>query len=148
MKDCPFPQKPFTLRNSEEFLDAVKFDNPEIVKQAVECNYKYLFEYDYFRQTAYHWAAKLGNEKILEILLNGGPACNQFDHKYRTPLYLAALNNEKNCVNLLLRYGANPALADEEGKKPEDVTTNEEIRQVLINAFDKSDDIHQSKLIN
>ena len=127
----PFPQKPFELRGSEEFFDYVKFNNYELVKQALEINIRYLYQYDYFKQTAIHWAAKLGYEKMLELFLRYKRRCNIYDKDLRTPLYIAALNNQKRFVELLLDKGGNPFITDKDGKKPEEVTTNTDIKILL-----------------
>ena len=104
----PFPQRPFELRGSEEFFDYVKFNNIELVEQAIDKNPRYLFQYDYFKQTAFHWAAKLGYEKILELFLRYTKRINIYDKDLRTPLYIGALNNQKRCVEFLLDKGGNP----------------------------------------
>ena len=127
----PFPQRPFELKGSEEFMDYVKFNNFEMVSQALDKSIKYLYQYDYFQQTAFHWAAKLGYERMLEMFLTFSKRCNIYDKKMRTPLYLAAMNNPKRCVELLLNRGGNPFLCDKDGKKPEDVTTNTDIKILL-----------------
>jgi ankyrin repeat protein len=133
----PFPQRPFELRGSEEFFDYVKFNNIELVEQAIDKNPRYLFQYDYFKQTAFHWAAKLGYEKMLEMFLRYTRRCNTYDKNMRTPLYIAALNNQKKCVELLLDKGGNPFICDVEGKKPEDVTTNTDIKILLQTTSEK-----------
>ena len=133
----PFPQRPFELKGSEEFMDYVKFNNFEMVNQALDKSIKYLYQYDYFQQTAFHWAAKLGYERMLEMFLNFSKRCNIYDKKMRTPLYLAAMNNQKRCVELLLNRGGNPFLCDKDGKKPEDVTTNTDIKILLQTTSEK-----------
>ena len=112
-------------------MDYVKFNNYEMVSQALDKSIKYLYQYDYFQQTAFHWAAKLGYERMLEMFLTFSRRCNIFDKNLRTPLYLAAMNNQKRCVELLLSKGGNPFLSDKDGKKPEDVTTNTDIKILL-----------------
>ena len=133
----PFPQRPFELKGSEEFMDYVKFNNFEMVSQALDKSIKYLYQYDYFQQTAFHWAAKLGYERMLELFLTFSKRCNIYDKKMRTPLYLAAMNNQKRCVELLLNRGGNPFLCDKDGKKPEDVTTNTDIKILLQTTSEK-----------
>lgn len=133
----PFPQRPFELKGSEEFMDYVKFNNFEMVNQALDKSIKYLYQYDYFQQTAFHWAAKLGYERMLEMFLTFSKRCNIYDKKMRTPLYLAAMNNQKRCVELLLNKGGNPFLSDKDGKKPEDVTTNTDIKILLQTTSEK-----------
>ena len=137
LEKSPFPLKPFELRDSEEFFDYVKFNNYELVCQALAKSIKYLYQYDYFRQTPIHWAAKLGYEKMLEMFLTYTRRCNIYDKNMRTPLYIAALNNQKRCVELLLDKGGNPFLTDKDGKKPEDVTTNTDIKILLQTTSEK-----------
>ena len=79
-----------------------------MVCQALDKSTKYLYQYDYFKQTAFHWAAKLGYDKMLEKFLKLSKRCNIYDKNLRTPLYLAAMNNHKKCVLLLLDNGGNP----------------------------------------
>jgi ankyrin repeat protein len=133
----PFPTKPFELRGSEEFFDYVKFNNYDLVKQALNKSTKYLYQFDYFKQTAFHWAAKLGYDKMLDMFLKCSRRCNVYDKHMRTPIYIAALNNQKKCVELLLDKGGNPFLSDQDGKKPEDVTTNTDIKILLQTTAEK-----------
>ena len=128
------PKKPFEIKDTEEFLDAVKFNNLEIVKQALEKNINLIFQYDYFKQTSFHWAAKLGHYDILQYLLENGKTCNLYDNKMRTPIYLASLYNHKDCVQLLLNHGGNAYIADINGKLPSDVTTNKKIKEMLLSS--------------
>ena len=108
-----------------------------MVSQALDKSLKYLYQYDYFKQTAFHWAAKLGYQRMLEMFLTFSRRCNTYDKKNRTPLYLAAMNNKKRCVELLLNKGGNPFLCDIYGKKPEDVTTNTDIKILLQTTTEK-----------
>ncbi len=73
----------------------MKFSNYDFVKEALNHNLNYLFVFDYFGQTAFHWAAKLGDLKMLKILMDYGLYHNQKDYKGRTPLYIAAVSNHK-----------------------------------------------------
>ena len=108
----PFQTKPYQLRLGEKFIESVKFDKYETVKEALEKNKNYLTQYDYMKQTGFHWAAKLGYSNLLQILLDHSKMINIFDRDLRTPLYLAALNNHKKCVEILLEKGANAYLKD------------------------------------
>ena len=60
-----------------------------------------------------------------------------FDRRYRTPLYIAALNNQKECVELLLENGGNAFLADIDGNKPENITDDVNIKLILQTASEK-----------
>ena len=118
-------------------MDAVKFNNIDLVKQGLKRSTDYLIQYDYFRQTPFHWAAKLGYDDLLKELLQHTRMINVFDRELRTPIYLAALNNHKKCVELLLESGANAYLTDKNGEMAENVTTDNSIRLLLQNSQDK-----------
>ena len=125
------PQKPYELKDSEEFLEDVKYNNIEKVKGAIKKDKNYLVQYDYQRQTGFHWAAKLGYDEMLKIMLQNSKACNLYDYKMRTPIYLAALFNQKNCIKVLMENNGNARICDLNGKKPIDVCTNEKCKELL-----------------
>ena len=132
----PFHPKPFFLPYSEEFLEAVKFSKYDVVKTALKINKDFLFVYDYFKQTAYHWAAKLGDLQMLELLVSKGKYLNQYDKKNRTPLYLAAMNNQYECCVYLVNHHANCFMEDIDGKKAIDVATDTKIKVLLSDQMD------------
>ena len=125
------PQKPYELKDSEEFLEDVKYNNIEKVKGAIKKDVNYLVQYDYQKQTGFHWAAKLGYDEMLKIMLQNSKACNLYDYKMRTPIYLAALFNQKECIKVLMENNGNARICDLNGKKPFDVCTNEKCREML-----------------
>ena len=125
------PQKPFELKKSEDFLEDVKFNNIENVKEAILKDSNYLFQYDYHKQTGFHWAAKLGYDEMLRFMLQHSKACNLYDYKMRTPIYLAALFNQRKCIQVLLEFNGNSKICDLNGKKPIDVTTDEKCKELL-----------------
>ena len=122
-----FPTKPFELRGSEDFFDAVKFNDINVVKQALQKDENYLIQFDYFKQTPLHWAAKLGHYEMLKIILKHTKMVNIYDKEFRTPIFLAALNNHKKCVELLLENGGNAFIKDKNGDLPEAVSTDPSI---------------------
>lgn len=132
----PLQSKPYSLDNSLEFLEAVKFDNVKIVEAFLKKSKNYLFVYDFFKQTAYHWAAKRNNKRMLGLLIQTGKHCNQLDINHRTPLFLAAKNNNLEACTILVDNGGNPLIPDKDGKLPSDVTTKIEIRSLLVAAGD------------
>ena len=132
LKDDPFQHKPYMIPNSYEFFNAIKFRNYKYVMNTLNTNTKYLFSIDYFGQTPYHWAAKLGDVKMLQILIDNGPYLNQKDYKGRTPLYVAAMNNHQDACNILLNKGANIFLKDKNGLGPNDVAGNPEVKSFLL----------------
>ena len=131
IENNPFQSKPYNLSESEEFIKAVKFSEYEKVKNMLQKDNKLLFSIDYYGQTPYHWAAKLGDIKMMEILISFGQHHNQKDFKGRTPIYLAAINNNKEMCKYLLDNYANPFIKDKENKSPDDVAGSIELRYFL-----------------
>jgi hypothetical protein len=127
----PFQRKPYEISKGDKFIKAVMFQQYDNVREALQTSRDFLFVFDYFGQTGYHWAAKLGNIKMLSILLDYGKYHNQRDFKGRTPLYLAAVNNNKEVCEFLLRRGANIHLKDNNGNSAADVAGSKELKYYL-----------------
>jgi len=66
-----------------------------------------LFDFDHNRETALHWAAKLGHSKIAQLLIKSGANINSQDQLLRTPIYSAAKKNQYQTVLELLKAGVN-----------------------------------------
>ena len=73
---------------------------------------------------------------MLELLISKGNHINQFDNQKRTPLFLAALNNHYEACAVLIAYDANPFLENKEGKKPSEVTTEENVKLLIQQQMD------------
>jgi ankyrin repeat protein len=69
---------------------------------------------------------------ILNFLISRGRHINQYDFHNRTPLFLAALNNQKEVCEILKKHMANPFMTSKDGKRPIEVTTDESIKLILI----------------
>ena len=64
--------------------------------------------------TALHHAAHNGDFESAQILIKDGNATvNAYSNQQRTPLHLAALNNHKQIIQLLLSNGADLEWMDE-----------------------------------
>jgi ankyrin repeat protein len=131
LENDPFQHEAYMLPKSYEFINAVKFQNYDFVIEALNSNKNYLFSVDYLGETAYHWAAKLGDLKMMKILVDYGPYHNQKDYKGRTPLYLAVVNNHKDICSYLLNKGANIYLKDKNGLSPADVAKTRDMLSLL-----------------
>ena len=131
VENNPFQAKPYLLKESEEFIKATKFSEYEKVQDMLKKDNKLLFSIDYMGQTPYHWAAKLGDIKMMEILISFGKHHNQKDFKGRTPIYLAAVNNNKEMCKYLLDNYANPFIKNKENKSPADVAGSIDLKYFL-----------------
>jgi ankyrin repeat protein len=67
-----------------------------------------------------YWAARRGNEQKLKHHLDLGENPNtEFENcMYRWPLLAATKFGRTDCVEMLLRYGANPNITDSTGRTP------------------------------
>ena len=66
-------------------------------------------------QRAVHFAAELGDEALLEVLISAGANLNVKDGRGLTPLMLSAMKGHRKVVRALLSNGADPALTDRAG---------------------------------
>ena len=101
------PQKPFTHPQSERYLDAIKKDNYDEVKNLVDLHGWLVYEFDKQNQTGLHWAAKRGYSDILLFLIKHNANINAKDILGRTPLWIAWKYNQTQEVRLLLSNKAN-----------------------------------------
>ena len=148
IENNPFQDKPYHISGSYEFIEAVKFGNFNYVNDALINDGIYLFVIDYYGQTGYHWAAKLGNIKMLDLLIKYGRHHNQKDFKGRTPLYLAAMNNNMEVCKYLLSNGANPFLTDKRGKTPADIAGSKKLSDFLRDSMAQpfSNPVYKAKM--
>ena len=70
------------------------------------------------KETALHWASRMGSRRISAFLLRKGANANATDLMDRTPLHLASLAGSKDVVTLLLLNGSLIDQKDYEGKSP------------------------------
>lgn len=126
----------YFISDSIQFFEAIKLDKIDVIQTMLHSNKNYLYSYDFFNQTAFHWAAKRGLKRMIQVLLSYGHCCNQFDLNRRTPLMLAALNNYYDCCQIFVGNGAIINLKDKEGKTAVDLATNENVKIMLIASVD------------
>ena len=133
-KAMNYSKRYLILKKVLQYLESNDITLFEFIKRnplALQHSNDYLFCFDYFGQTCYHWAAKLSDLKMLTILIDYGKYHNQKDFKGRTPLYLAAVNNDKAVCEMLLRNKANVHLSDINGNTPADIAGSKELRYYL-----------------
>ncbi|KAL5337520.1 ankyrin repeat-containing domain protein [Aspergillus crustosus] len=61
------------------------------------------------RMTALHWAARVGNTALVQVLCGAGFKVDTLDQRGRTALHLAVRENHQSTVTALLQAGADPS---------------------------------------
>lgn len=140
----PFQTHPFSLPYSEDFFSAIKFKDYDFINKCLDNSYLYLFCFDYYKQTPYHWAAKLNDIKLLKILIEKGKFVNQKDNKGRIPLHFAALNNNYDCCKVLIDNFGDSFVYDCYGKRPIDYAEEERVKIYLTESLEQP---YNNKLI-
>jgi ankyrin repeat protein len=78
------------------------------------------------------FAAQLGLTEVVQRLLHHGADPNiQDDYTGNTALHSAVRHKHPDIIKLLIRSGADPNLANKDGVKPMDLTTNHSIAALL-----------------
>ena len=129
-----FKRIKLTLNDLYSYNNSNKFINKkQIFDNLIQCiknkdihnanvlldNFKYLvLQYDLYKQTPLHWAAKRNCFYLIPKIVNYGADINALDEIGFSPLHLAIVNNHFDaCVFLFLFY-ASPFQKDLSGKKP------------------------------
>jgi len=82
--------------------------------------------------TALMFAAEYASGDVVQTLISAGANINTSNKKGETALMRAAENGELENVKLLLGAGANAQLRNKEGETALSMTSNEEVKQILI----------------
>ena len=131
MKKSPLQTRPYQLPYSLDFINAVKFDKFDKLEELLDFP-ELLYSYDYYRQTGFHWAVKLGKIKSLIMMLKCGNCINQTDINGFTPLAIAAKNNNADICQILCDSGANPLIPNNDGLLPTDLSKDIKLKSYLF----------------
>ncbi|MFC1566796.1 protein kinase [bacterium] len=82
--------------------------------------------------TALHYAASLGKNEIVQMLLDNGADVNIQDSNGYTALHYAASLGKNKIVQILLANGADVTLVNESDKSADDLANSEEIKKMII----------------
>lgn len=86
-------------------------------------------------ETALHWASKSNDVELIELLIQKGCSPNDKNFRGTAPLYYGATTNAKEACIALLRAGADPReRSGFSGEYPDDMTTSQELCDILYNA--------------
>ena len=87
-------------------------------------------------QTVLHCCSWLGRWKLCDLLVTRGADVNSVDFEKRTPLLLAAWQNQEDVARVLLKHGSKPGLRALDGASPLAVAVQEghdAVVRVLLN---------------
>ncbi|KAJ3324165.1 hypothetical protein HDU76_013492 [Blyttiomyces sp. JEL0837] len=95
-------------------------------------------ESDDYGATPVHWAANHGRDVLLSHMLKRGHISmedlRKQDRYGSTALHFAAVKNLESTVRILVSAGIDPFMTNNDGKKASDLTTDDNIKQILIDA--------------
>lgn len=103
-----FSKVPFEKANSYEFLKSIKMEKLHQCNKLLQNNKYLVYDFDDVHMTGLHWAAKMNNIRMCQLLLSHGADIASLDLIGRTPLYHAATNGNVQSVQLLLYHKADP----------------------------------------
>jgi hypothetical protein len=104
-----FPSKPYQNHMSIEFIESTKLGKADRLSELLFKHSSLLvYEYDHFKLTALHWAAKRNIRSCGEILIEHNSYTNALDIYGRSPLYYAIENQNVILVYLMLVKHASP----------------------------------------
>ncbi|XP_014209663.1 uncharacterized protein LOC106640224 [Copidosoma floridanum] len=125
--------------DSKPIHEAAKRGHVEVVKIYVD----YGLPVDDFgrnNQTPLHYACLGGHSNVARYLLERGADVNAKDCNETTPLHLASISGYKEFIEVLLEYGAFYNVVDALGRKPIEITENDDV----INLFHTTERLFKS----
>ncbi|KAI9351273.1 ankyrin repeat-containing domain protein [Obelidium mucronatum] len=105
------------------------------------------FDPDNYGATPVHWAAHHGHSKLIKDQVQQGHI-SRVDLQKRdffgsTPLHFASVNNLTDCVQTLLDCGSDSLVANNDGRLASHITTDDKIRNVLLEAQKYDAELHK-----
>jgi len=89
-----------------------------------------------------------GHSKVVEILISKGVDANIIDDIGWTALHVASIQGHTKIIKLLIEHGIDINIKDKNGHTAEDLTNNEEIRELIKTKLQKTLFEIQKVLIN
>jgi ankyrin repeat protein len=105
------------------------------------------WERDENGRSAIHYAAFENEPSVIKKLLEYGAEIDAMDNHSFTPLMMAVIRGNTECVRILLRRKANQTLLDKKGRTAFDIATMFEIKNKysIISIFLEDHGLHQQK---
>jgi hypothetical protein len=109
------PKHSYFYPNSHELFFAIKSRNLKLAENILNTNKNLVLDFDYFRMTAIHWAAKYNFYQIIPKLFEYGSHMNDTNYIGDTPLLISIKHKFMTSVIFLLLYLASPFVKDKRG---------------------------------
>ena len=121
----------FTYPETEDLINAIKIKNLDLCYKILDSHKYIVLDFDYFYLTPLHWAVKYNFYRILPTLLDYGSILDSCGLVGETPLHISVKNNYYDCTCILLFYLASPFVKDKYGKRPIDLTSDFDMKNLL-----------------
>ena len=121
----------FTYPETEDLINAIKIKNLDLCYKILDSHKYIVLDFDYFYLTPLHWAVKYNFYRILPTLLDYGSILDSCGFVGETPLHISVKNNYYDCACILLFYLASPFVKDKYGKRPIDLTSDFDMKNLL-----------------
>ena len=125
--------KTFENFNNQDIFTYIKNNDIQSIKNYINSGHDLNIQ-DNFGHTALIWAARNSdNKEIVKLLLNAGADIDKQNNGDYTALICAALENNRKIVELLLDYGADEFILNNENKSFYDYLDDENKKYFLQN---------------
>ena len=105
-------------RTHRQLIDCIRSKDTDALIEAIESGTSSIDYMDDVGQTLLNWASAFGTQEMVEYLCQKGADVNKGQRS--SSLHYAACFGRPQIAKVLLRFGANPDLRDEDGKTPLD----------------------------
>jgi ankyrin repeat protein len=109
---------------------AVREESVEIARMLIDAGAD-LDVQDKWERTPLHWAAVYGRVEITRMLIDAKADVNVQDKWDNTPLHWAAIKGNEEIAQMLIDAGARKDIQNNKGNLPYDLTTNQELQNLL-----------------
>lgn len=105
-------------KTHRQLIDCIRSKDTDALVEAIESGASSIDYMDDVGQTLLNWASAFGTQEMVEYLCQKGADVNKGQRS--SSLHYAACFGRPQIARVLLRFGANPDLRDEDGKTPLD----------------------------
>lgn len=124
----------FSCELTEYLIKEIKDKNKINVDRILDSNKSCVLDFDYFKRTPLHWAAKRNFYQIIPKIINYGADVEAKDFLGKTALHTAIINDYFESVIFLFLYYSSPFTVSLSGKKPIDYAKSDKIISICKRA--------------